>query len=170
MIDLRELHAYAALDALEIPYIRFEHGAAMTMADCETIDEDAHIEGAHCKNLFLTNRQGTEFFLLLIVGEKPFKTKDVSKQIGRARLSFGSPEQLMEKLGLTPGSVTPMGLVHDETRSVVVLIDKDVAAAERIIVHPCVNTASIVLYTKDLLRFIGSRGNPVEYVEIPGNA
>lgn len=164
MIDPREQPAYDALNALGIPYTRFEHDAAMTMADCFEID--AALTAVHCKNLFLSNRQGTEFFLLLIGGEKPFKTKDVSRQIGRARLSFGTAEQLMALLGLTPGSVSPMGLVHDAEKRVVVLIDREVMAAEEILVHPCVNTASIVLKAADLMRFIESRGNPIEYVDI----
>ena len=87
--DPRELPVYAALDALDIPYERFAHGPAMTMEDCAVFD--AGRDAAHCKNLFLTNRQGTQFYLLLLVGEKPFITKDISRQLGVARLSFGTP-------------------------------------------------------------------------------
>lgn len=164
MKDPRELPVYEALSALNIPYERFEHAAAMTMQDCDVFD--AGRNAAHCKNLFLTNRQGTDFYLLLVVGDKPFKTKDVSRQLGVARLSFGTPEQLMDKLGLQPGAVTPMGLIHDHTRSVQVLLDRDVAKWETIIVHPNVNTASILLSTADLLRFLASRGNRVTYVDV----
>ncbi len=163
-MDPKELPVYQALDALGIPYTRFEHEAAMTMADCERIDQT--VDAAHCKNLFLRNRQGTEYFLLLLIGDKVFKTKDISGQIGRARLSFGSAEELNQKLGLTPGSVTPMGLVNDPAHEVVVLLDRDVAAQRNVIVHPCVNTASILLSVPDLLRFLESRGNPVLYVDI----
>jgi len=164
MMDPRELPVYEALDALNIPYRRFEHDAVLTMADCDRVDEG--IDATHCKNLFLCNRQGTEFFLLLIREDKIFKTKDVSSQIGRSRLSFGNAEQLMERLGLTPGAVTAMGLVNDASHEIVVLIDHDVKNAERVLVHPCVNTASILLSVKDLLKFIESRGNPVMYVTL----
>lgn len=164
MPDPRELPVYAALDALCIPYERFEHGPAMTMEDCALFD--AGLDAAHCKNLFLTNRQGTDFYLLLLVGDKPFKTKDVSRQLGVARLSFGAPEQLERMLGLLPGAVTPMGLVNDHDHAVHVLLDRDVVSWPRVIVHPNVNTASIVLSTPDLLRFLEARGNRVTYVEI----
>ena len=164
MPDDRELPVYAALDALAIPYERFEHGPAMTMDDCAIFD--AGRDAAHCKNLFLTNRQGTSFYLLLLVGDKPFKTKDVSRQLGVARLSFGTPGQLEAMLGLLPGAVTPMGLVNDHTRTVHVLLDRDLLAWPRVIVHPNVNTASIVLSTPDLLRFLHERGNEVTYVDI----
>jgi Ala-tRNA(Pro) deacylase len=161
-MDEREKKVYEALDALFISYERFSHGPAMTMQDCEIFD--AGRKTAHCKNLFLTNRQGDRFYLLLLVGDKPFKTKDISKQLGVARLSFGTPAQLMDKLGLLPGAVTPMGLVNDTERAVHVLLDQDVAAWEDVVVHPNVNTASVVLKTKDLLRFLEAMGNPLTYV------
>lgn len=164
MIDKKELCVYSALDALRIPYERFEHPPAMTMDDCGAFD--AGQNAAHCKNLFLTNRQETNFYLLLVVGEKAFHTKDVSKQLGISRLSFAKAEHLERFLGLTPGAVTPMGLVHDGEKAVHVVLDREVAAWEDIIVHPNVNTASIILKTADLLRFIESRGNALSYVDI----
>ncbi len=164
MTDPKELPVYEELHALDIPFERFEHDPAMTMEDCAVFD--AGRDAAHCKNLFLCNRQGTQFYLLLVVGDKPFKTKDVSKQLGVARLSFGTPEQLQSMLCLTPGSVTPMGLIHDNDRAVHVLLDREVAQWNTVIVHPNVNTASIVLNTTDLLRFLQRRGNPVTYVDI----
>lgn len=164
MTDPKEFVVYEALKALNIRYERFEHDPAMTMEDCDLFD--AGRNAAHCKNLFLCNRQGTQYYLLLVVGDKPFKTKDVSKQLGVARLSFGTPEQLNDILGLTPGSVTPMGLIHDHEQAVHVLLDRDVAQWETVIVHPNVNTASIVLKTADLMRFLSSRSNPVTYVDI----
>lgn len=162
-MDARELPAYEALDALSIPYSRYEHEAAMTMEDCDLFDEGK--DAAHCKNLFLANRQGTSFYLLLVVGDKQFKTKDISRQLGISRLSFATAGQLKALLGLDPGAVTPLGLVHDAEKRVHVLLDREVAAWEDIIVHPNVNTASIILKTEDLLRFIHSRGNAVTYVD-----
>lgn len=164
LCDPRELPVYAALDALEIPYERFTHDPAMTMADCAVFD--AGRDAAHCKNLFLSNRQGTQFYLLLVVGEKPFQTKDISRQLGVSRLSFGTPEQLQKTLGVLPGAVTPMGLVHESAKDVHVALDRELSGWERMIVHPNVNTASIVLKTKDLLRFFAARGNTLTYVDV----
>ncbi|MDD3919701.1 MAG: prolyl-tRNA synthetase associated domain-containing protein [Eubacteriales bacterium] len=163
-MDERELPVYETLDKLSIPYERFSHAPAMTMADCNVFDADKN--AAHFKNLFLCNRQGTVFYLLLVVGDKPFKTKDISKQLGVSRLSFSTPEQLYEVLRLTPGAVTPMALVHDSARAVTVLIDRDVLDWKSVIVHPCVNTASIILKTDDLMRFIAEMGNPTVQVDI----
>jgi len=164
LCDPRELPVYMALDALDIPYERFTHDPAMTMEDCALFD--AGRDAAHCKNLFLRNRQGTQFYLLLVVGEKPFKTKDISRQLGVSRLSFGTPEQLQQTLGVLPGAVTPMGLVHEGAAEVHVVLDQELSGWERIIVHPNVNTASIVLKTKDLLRFLAARGNALTYVDV----
>ena len=159
-----EAPVYAALAALHIPYERYAHPAAMTMRDCAEYDID---RGAtHFKNLFLCNRQGTVFYLLMLVGDKLFKTKDVSNQLGVSRLSFASADQLQEELGLTPGAVTPLGLINDHDASVHVLLDRDIASWEKAVVHPNVNTASIVLKTSDLLAFLAARKNPLTYVEI----
>ena len=164
MLDPKELPVYAVLNELAISYERFEHDAAMTMADCSVFD--AGKQAAHCKNLFLTNRQGTRFYLMLVVGDKPFQTSRISHQLGVSRLSFGTAEQLMETLGVTPGAVTPMGLIQDTQHQVHVLLDRDIAGWGEIIVHPNVNTASIVLKTADLLRLIAHFKNPVTYVEV----
>ncbi len=162
--DERELRVYEVLERLRIPYERFTHDPAMTMADYETLD--AGKDAAHCKNLFLTNRQGTQFYLMLVVGDKPYQASRISRQLGVSRLSFGTSEQLLHTLGLAPGSVTPMGLLNDTAHTVHVLLDRDVADWENIIVHPNVNTASIVLKTADLMRFLNHCGNHVTYVHV----
>ena len=109
MIDEREKPALAALEKLGIPYKRYEHACALTMEDC--VDIGADVGAHHCKNLFLCNRQKTDYYLMLIRGDKKFKTAVVSKLLGVSRLSFCDAEQLMDKLGLLPGSVTAMGLL-----------------------------------------------------------
>ena len=157
MIHPKEQAVYQALDQLGIRYRRIEHADARTMDDLTEIDAQAG--AAHCKNLFLCNRQQTEFYLLLLGGDKKFRTAEVSKQLGVARLSFGTPELLEEYLGLTPGAVTPMGLVNDPTGRVTVLVERDLDKAEQILVHPNVSTASIVLARADLQRFLDSRPN-----------
>ena len=103
---------------------------------------------------------------MLVVGDKPFQTSRISHQLGVSRLSFGTAEQLMELLGVTPGAVTPMGLIQDTQHQVHVLLDRDIAGWEKIIVHPNVNTVSIILKTADLLRMIAHFKNPVTYVEV----
>lgn len=165
-MDAREQAALDALNGLGIAYERFEHIAAMTMQDCEQIDRE--ISAGHCKNLFLTNRQGTEFYLLLMSGDKQFSTKEISGQLGVSRLSFANERQLEDALGLKPGAVTPLGLIFDGKKAVKVLLDKDLLSCGTVCVHPCVNTASVALKFADLMRFIKSRGNELIYVDIAG--
>ena len=120
----------------------------MTMEVCAEIDRV--LNATICKNLFLCNRQETAFYLLMMPGDKPFRTKDLSAQIGSARLSFASPAHMERLLGLYPGSVSVLGLLHDRDHEVQLLIDRDVLAGEFIGCHPCVNTSSLRLRTADL--------------------
>ena len=148
----REIAAYDLLDGLGVSYTRVDHAPAATMEDCLAVEK---ILGTTiCKNLFLTNRQHTAYYLLLMPGDKPFKTKELSAEINSARLSFGSPEEMEELLGTHPGSATVLGLMHDRDRAVRLLIDRDILAAERIGVHPLVNTASLGISVADLLNVI----------------
>ncbi|MBQ9833263.1 MAG: prolyl-tRNA synthetase associated domain-containing protein [Clostridia bacterium] len=167
MIHERELPVIEALKKLNIEYKRYEHENADTMEKCEHIGED--VGAKHCKNLFLTNRQCTDFYLMLTAADKPFRTAVVSKLLGVSRLSFASNDLLFEKLGLLPGSVTPLALCHEGTRGITVVIDEDVASYEKICVHPCVSTASYAMQTKELLRFLHSCGNEIRYVTIMGD-
>ncbi len=163
-IDPREMETLALLGARGVAYTRYEHAPARTMEDCENIG--AEVGARHFKNLFLTNRQNTAFYLLLIGADKKFRTAEVSKQLGTSRLSFGSDAQLMEKLGLLPGSVTPMALAHPGAREVTVVIDRDILFMDLVCVHPCVATASLALAWADVYAFIESFGNPVALVTI----
>lgn len=165
MIQTQELAVLTMLEKRGIHYERFEHGAASTMADIDAFD--AGLNAAHCKNLFLANRQGTAFYLLIVAGAKPFRTAELSRQLNIARLQFGTPEQLMELLGLTPGSVSPMGLLNDTAKRVHVLIDREIKSWPKILVHPNVNTASLILHTDDLLNFLYESGNQVTEVDLP---
>jgi len=141
--------AFALLDALGVPYRRVEHAAAETMEVCAAISDalDARI----CKNLFLCNRQQTAFYLLAMPEDKPFYTKDLSKQIGSSRLSFAPPEKMEELLGCSPGSASVLGLANDTERRVHLILDRDVAVSERFACHPCDNTGSLTIATRDLL-------------------
>jgi len=148
----KEQRVYELLDRLSIDYQRIDHEAAMTMEACAAVDEA--LGAGICKNLLLCNRQCTEFYLLLIPGDKPFKTKELSKQIGSARLSFAAPEYMEKFLDISPGSLSVLGLMNDSEKAVQLLIDEDLLTQERIGMHPCINTSSLRLRTRDLLEVI----------------
>lgn len=144
----KEQRVYSFLETLNIDYLRVDHEPAMTMEACEEIDKA--LGAVMCKNLFLSNRQETAFYLLLIPADKPFKTKDLSAQLGVARLSFGKAEYMEKFLDITPGSLSVLGLMNDKENNVQLLIDEDIFSAELIGVHPCVNTSSLSMSVKDL--------------------
>lgn len=148
----REIRVYDFLDELGIAYERVDHEKAETMEACREIDET--LGTTMCKNLFLCNRQKTKFYLLMMPGEKPFKTKELSAQIGSARLSFATEEFMLEYLDILPGSVSVMGLMNDTENHVQLLIDEDTLADAYIGCHPCVNTSSIKVKTSDILEKI----------------
>jgi Ala-tRNA(Pro) deacylase len=145
----KEIRVYDLLDRLEIPYQRIDHEAAMTMEACAAIDEA--LDATICKNLLLCNRQCTVFYLLMIQGDKHFKTSELSKQIGSSRLSFASGEYMEQLLDITPGSLSVLGLMNDKENRVQLLIDRDVLEGEYFGCHPCINTSSLRLRTADLL-------------------
>ena len=144
----KEQRVYDFLDALQITYHYVDHEAAMTMEACAAAD--AAMGTAMCKNLLLCNRQQTQFYLLLMPGDKPFKTKDLSAQIGSSRLSFASGEAMEELLDITPGSLSVLGLMNDKENRVSLLIDADVLQYTYFGCHPCINTSSLRLLTDDL--------------------
>ena len=162
----KEIRVYDFLDNLGIDYSRVDHEAAMTMDACAAID--GVLETTMCKNLMLCNRQCTDFYILLIPGDKKFKTSVLSKQIGSSRLSFADGQYMEQFLDITPGSLSVLGLMNDKENRVRLLIDKDVLTGEYIGVHPCVNTASLKLKTSDLVeKIIPAMGHEPTYVELP---
>jgi Ala-tRNA(Pro) deacylase len=156
---------YAALDALGISYERHEHPAVFTAADASQFWDP--IPGVQCKNLFLRNKKGDRHYLVVVEIGKRVDLKDLVRTVADDRLSFGSAERLMAELGLTPGSVSPFGLINDADGSVRVLIDQDLKGAERLIFHPNINTASVVLSWRDLERFLATRANRVSVIALP---
>lgn len=144
----KETAVYELLDRLDIPYARLDHDAAGHVEFCGEVGRILGVE--ICKNLFLCNRQKTAFYLLMMPGKKEFRTKDLSKQIGSSRLSFGEEEFMVKYLNVTPGSVSVMGLMNDRENRVRLLMDRDVAESEFIGCHPCINTSSLRIRTKDL--------------------
>ena len=162
----RELGAYDFLDALGVSYERVDHEPAMTMELCAEIDRV--LDATICKNLFLSNRQGTDFYLLMMPGDKPFKTKDISAQLGTARLSFGSPEKMEELLHTSPGSASVLGLMHDKGNAVSLVIDREVLSGEYIGCHPLVNTSSLRLKTSDIVeKILPALAHTPTVVELP---
>lgn len=161
-----ELQVYDFLDKLGVRYVTYCHRAAFTMEECAAVREALGVPVF--KNLFLTNKQQTQFYLLVLPADKPFKTKYLSSQLGCARLSFASVEQMEEYLHIHPGAVSPLGLIFDTGRHVRLIIDRDLlAGGDRYACHPCVNTSSVVLSLVDLLeKVIPATGHDHTWVEL----
>ena len=163
----RELRTYDYLDDLGIEYQRTDHEAADNMEACNEID--AILGVVICKNLFLCNRQKTVFYLLMMPGDKKFKTKELSAQIGSSRLSFADPGDMLKYLDIEPGAVSIMGLMNDKEHAVHLLIDEDVLEGEYLGCHPCVCTSSLKMKTADVIdRFLPSTGHTYQTVHLVG--
>jgi len=163
----REVRVYDYLDQLGIEYMRADHDPATTMEACEEIDKA--LGTLMCKNLFLCNRQKTKFYLLLMPGDKKFKTKELSSQINSARLSFAEADDMIRYLDIEPGAVSVMGLMNDKDKAVQLLIDEDVRGGEFIGCHPCVCTSSMKIKTSDIMdKFLKSTGHEPQIVHLVG--
>ena len=162
----KEIRCYDLLDRLGVSYQRIDHEAAMTMEACAAIDEV--LDATICKNLLLCNRQCTVFYLLLLPGDKHFKTSVLSKEIGSSRLSFAAPEYMEKFLDITPGSVSVLGLMNDTENHVQLLVDEDILKGEYFGCHPCINTSSLRIATKDLMeKIIPAMGHEPRFVTLP---
>ena len=148
----KEIRCYDLLDTLGVEFQRIDHEPAMTMEACAEVDKV--LDATICKNLLLCNRQCTDFYMLMIVGDKHFKTSVFSKQIGSSRLSFAAPEYMEQFLDITPGSLSVLGLMNDKDHRVRLVIDEDILKGEYFGCHPCINTSSLRLKTSDLLEKI----------------
>ena len=163
----REVRTYDFLDRLGIEYMRTDHERADNMEACNEID--AVLEVIICKNLFLCNRQKTKFYLLMMPGDKKFKTKELSRQINSARLSFADAEAMLTYLDIEPGAVSIMGLMNDRDHMVQLLIDEDVLMDEYLGCHPCVCTSSLKLKTRDVIeKFLPATGHTYQTVYLTG--
>ena len=163
----REVRTYDFLDSLQIPYLRTDHDRADNMEACNEID--AVLGVIICKNLFLCNRQKTHYYLLMMPGDKKFKTKELSKQINSARLSFAGPDAMLEYLDIEPGAVSIIGLMNDRDGAVQLLIDEDVLQDEYIGCHPCVCTSSLKIRTEDVIKkFLPATGHEYMAVHLVG--
>jgi Ala-tRNA(Pro) deacylase len=159
---------YATLDALGIAYEVHQHPPVFTAE--EAAQHWNGIVGAKVKNLFLRNKKGDRHYLVMLDIGKQADLRQLVRVIGDDRLSFGSAERLMTHLGVTPGSVSPFGLIHDAGRAVRVIIDEDLRRAERLILHPNINTASVAIGAADFERFLETRGNVVKWVRFGQNS
>ena len=161
-----EERCYDLLDSLGVRFFRVDHEHADTIEMCKEV---VKLLGCRiCKNLFLTNRQQTDFYLLIMPGEKPFKTKLLSKQIGSARLSFGSAEHMSELLGVTPGSISVLGLMNDAEGKVRLLVDRDLLREENFGCHPCLNTTSLRFTSDELFqKLLPALEHEPVFVELP---
>lgn len=162
----KEIRVYDLLDELGIEFERTDHEEANTMEAC--LEIDSILGTVICKNLFLCNRQKTDFYLLMMPGDKPFKTKDITKQIGCSRLSFAGAEDMEKYLNIKPGAVSIMGLMNDTECKVQLLIDKPVIESETLGCHPCVSTSSLKMKTKDVLeKFLPAVNHTTIIVDMP---
>ena len=162
--DELESGVAARLAELGIAFERHEHPAVATVE--EAVQHWDDIEATHCKNLFLRNQKGNRHYLVVLLHAKRADLRAVADQIGDGKLSFASPERLKTHLGLTPGSVSPFGLIHDAARAVRVVLDRDLKSAARVSFHPNINTRTYVISTDDFIRFLAASGHTVQYVTI----
>jgi Ala-tRNA(Pro) deacylase len=162
--DEREQRVYDVLAELAIPYQRFEHPPVATVEEAEQYW--AAVDATHCKNLFLRNKKGDRHYLVVLRSDRQADLRSLVKTIGDDRLSFGSPERLMTHLGLTPGSVSPFGLINDRGHRVRLILDAGLRHAEFLAFHPNVNTATIRLARGDFERFLAWSGHQARWIEI----
>ena len=162
----KERRCYDLLDGLGIEFYRIDHEHADTIEACREVE--GLLGCVICKNLFLTNRQQTDFYLLIMPGQKPFKTKYLSAQIGSSRLSFGGAEDMERLLGVTPGSVSLLGLMNDREGKVRLLVDRDLLGDENFGCHPCINTSSLRIAMRDVReKLLPALGHEPTFVELP---
>jgi Ala-tRNA(Pro) deacylase len=161
-ITAQEQAVRVRLDELGIRFQRYEHPPVATVEEADR--HWAHIDATHCKNLFLRNQKGTRHYLVILKHTQKADLRAVADQVGDGKLSFASPERLMTHLGLTPGSVSPFGLIHNRDRQVRVVIDRDLKTAARLSFHPNINTVTLTITCADFQKFLDACGNTVQYV------
>jgi Ala-tRNA(Pro) deacylase len=159
------LSVYEVLQGLGIAYTLHEHEAAFTVEQARRIY--GHLPGAHCKNLFLRNKKGDRHYLAVVEAAKRVDLRALRQALGERSLTLASPERLLAHLRLTPGSVTPFGLIHDTARAVRVVVDQDLLREPLLNFHPDRNTATLAVSGADFRRFLAHCGNEVRVVEIP---
>ena len=160
----QDVPVVARLTELGIPFTRHEHPPVATVEEASA--HWAGIEATHCKNLFLRNQKGNRHYLVVLTASKRADLRAIADQIGDGKLSFASPERMMTHLGLTPGSVSPFGLINDREHAVRVVLDRDFQQAARLAFHPNINTATLTISTADFAKFLAACGNTVQHVTV----
>ncbi|AOT68655.1 prolyl-tRNA synthetase associated domain-containing protein [Geosporobacter ferrireducens] len=160
----KEKKVYEVLEALKISYLKYEHIPIYTIEEANQLNLD--MQGQHCKNLFVRDKKGEKHYLVIIEESKKVDLKSLSKQIESTNLSFASEERLLRYLGLTPGAVSPFGLVNDMEKHVEVLLDSDLTDLKHISFHPNVNTATITLRFEDFKKFLNWCGNELRLIQV----
>ena len=159
-----EAPVVAKLNELGISFTRHEHPPVATVDEASA--HWAGIDATHCKNLFLRNQKGTRHYLVVLTASKRADLRAIADQIGDGKLSFASPERLMTHLGLTPGSVSPFGLINDREHAVRVVLDRDFQSSARLAFHPNINTATLTIAAADFSKFLAACGNPIQHVAV----
>ena len=155
---------YQLFEELGIAFQYYEHPAAPTVEEAMKYWKD--LEATHCKNLFFRNHKGNRHYLVILEHRQELNIRDLEQRLKQGKLTFASPERLEKHMGLTPGSVTPFGLINDQTKHVYVFLDKNLRNSTTISFHPCINTASLVIRFEDFMKFLQHCGNPYEFVQM----
>lgn len=155
---------YALLEELGIDYQYYEHPPAPTIEEAVKYWKD--LDATHCKNLFFRNHKGNRHYLVILDHRQELNIRDLEQRLRQGKLTFASPKRMMKYLGITPGSVSPLALIHDEEKHVHVFLDERLKESSTISFHPCINTASLVISWEDFLKFLHHQGNSYEYVKM----
>lgn len=155
---------YELFDKLDITFDYYEHPPVPTVEEAAKYWKD--IEATHCKNLFFRNHKGNKHYLVILEYSHSLAIRDLEQRLKQGKLTFASPERMMKYLGVTPGSVSPMGLISDKDHHVHLFLDENLQHSKTISFHPCINTASVVIKYSDFIRFLNYLGNSFEYVRL----
>jgi len=155
---------YSLLESLGITYQYHEHPEAPTVE--EAMKYWAGIDSGHCKNIFLRNHKGNRHYLVILYYKCQLNILDLEQKLHQGKLTFASEKRLMQYLGLTPGSVSPFGLINDKSHHVHLFLDKNLLKQERFSFHPNINTASLIISREYFIRFLDHCGNSYEFIDL----
>jgi len=155
---------YKILEQLNIHFEYNAHPPVPTIKEAKKYWKD--LVATHCKNIFFRNHKGNRHYLVILEHSQALDIHDLEKRLKQGKLSFASPKRMMKYLDVTPGSVTPFGLINDIENHVHLFLDENLKNSERISFHPCINTASLIISYKDFEKFLTWSGNSFEYVRL----
>jgi Ala-tRNA(Pro) deacylase len=155
---------YEILAELGISFEYHEHPPGNTIEEALKYWKD--IDSTHCKNIFFRNHKGDRHYLVIMEHSRQLDIHDLEKRLRQGKLTFASPERMKKYLGLTPGSVSLFGLIHDTDHHVHVFSDKKLQTANRLSFHPNLNTASLVIAFEDMVKFLKWAGNSFEFLTL----